>query len=474
MDKIGEVGMRMKENEIKATENELKGMENELKGAESEIGSEEKQAESKEGTSEKKPGRMSVQVFRANILPVATALFCTLAAVIIFFFLFYRLGSLRVYVADIVDSLTAVIIGLVIAYILNPLMKRFEKQIFRIMSRKKTITEKEKKVARGISIALSEIILVVIVVVLIMMLVPELINNIVVTVNQAVNHLQGLPDWLEGLLQSELPQNDYIDFEQILNDIISKLTAWMTGDLIGTINVASQHLMKSAIGIVNFILDFIIGIVVSMYVLAGKEHFTGIAKKALYALMKPEHANEVLEVIRKTDHIFGGFIVGKLVDSAIIGVLCYIGCLILRIPYALVVSVIVGVTNVIPFFGPFIGAIPSALLILMQDPLKGLIFIVFVVVLQQVDGNIIGPKILGESTGLNSFWIIFAILFAGGMFGVLGMIVGVPAFAVLYYLIKRMIDRKLRRKSMPTDSDKYIQLEKVEPETREIVYDKAD
>lgn len=462
----------MEEKEIKEAEKESEKREpEEPKPSEEQA---ENQCDAAVGKSGKKAGGMSVQVFRANIMPVAIALFCTLAAVIVFFFLFYRVGSLKVYTEKVADSLSAVIIGLVIAYILNPLMKRFENRICRMMDKRKPITEKGRRIARGISIALSEIVLVVVVVVLIMMLVPELINNIVITVNQVVNQLQGLPDWLQGMLKSELPKNDYINFEQILDDVISKVTAWMTGDLIGTINVASQYVMKSAIGVVNFILDFIIGIVVSMYVLAGKEHFTGMTKKALFALMKPEHANEVLEVVRKTDHIFGGFIVGKIVDSAIIGVICYIGCLILRMPYALIVSVIVGVTNIIPFFGPFIGAVPSALLILLQDPLKGLIFIVFVVILQQVDGNIIGPKILGESTGLNSFWIIFAIMFGGGMFGVLGMIIGVPAFAVLYYLVKRYIDRKLRRKSMPTDSGEYIKLEKVKPETREIVYDKAD
>lgn len=463
----------MEKRELKkADKAEEKGAEKQEHPERSELP--EKQSDAAAGKSEKKVAGVNSQLFRVNILPVAIALFCTLAAVIVFFFLFYRVGSLKVYMAKITDSLSAVIIGLVIAYILNPLMKRFEKQICWIMNKRKPITEKGKKLARGISIALSEIILVVIVVVLIMMLVPELINNIVTTVNQVAYQLQGLPDWLEGLLQSELPKNDYINFEQILDNVIDKVTAWMTGDLMGTINVASQYVMKSALGVINFIVDFTIGIVVSMYVLAGKERFTGMTKKAMYALMKPEHANEVLEVVRKTDHIFGGFIVGKIVDSAIIGVICYIGCLILRMPYALIVSVIVGVTNIIPFFGPFIGGVPSALLILLQDPIKGLIFGVFIIILQQVDGNIIGPKILGESTGLNSFWIIFAIMFAGGMFGVPGMIVGVPAFAVLYYLVKRYIDRKLRRKSLPTDSDKYIELEKVEPETKEIVYDKAD
>ena len=163
----------------------------------------------------------------------------------------------------------------------------------------------------------------------------------------------------------------------------------------------------------------------------------------------------VLHITQKANDIFGGFLIGKIIDSAIIGVLCFIGLSFLNMPYTMLVSVIVGVTNVIPFFGPYIGAIPSTLLILLANPIKGIYFLIFILLLQQLDGNFIGPKILGNSTGLSSFWVIFSILLGGGLFGFLGMLLGVPTFAVIYYIIELIIDGRLHRKNLPESSDYY-------------------
>ena len=182
--------------------------------------------------------------------------------------------------------------------------------------------------------------------------------------------------------------------------------------------------------------------IVSIYVLFSKEKFMCQAKKLVYAIFRPTKANLILHVGSKSNEIFGGFIIGKIIDSAIIGVLCFIGLSILNIPYTLLVSVIVGVTNVIPFFGPYIGAIPSALLIFLADPVKGVYFVIFIILLQQFDGNILGPKILGNSTGLS-------------VFGIPGMLLGVPTFAVIYYIISMVVNRKLRKKQLPTDTDSY-------------------
>lgn len=178
-------------------------------------------------------------------------------------------------------------------------------------------------------------------------------------------------------------------------------------------------------------------------------------KELVYAIFRPTKAILILHVGSKSNEIFGGFIIGKIIDSAIIGVLCFIGLSILNIPYTLLVSVIVGVTNVIPFFGPYIGAIPSALLIFLADPVKGVYFVIFIILLQQFDGNILGPKILGNSTGLSAFWVVFSILIAGGLFGIPGMLLGVPTFAVIYYIISMVVNRKLRKKQLPTDTDSY-------------------
>lgn len=205
----------------------------------------------------------------------------------------------------------------------------------------------------------------------------------------------------------------------------------------------------------NEVTNILIGIIVSLYVLFSKEKFSAQAKKAVYALMSPAHANMAPHIVGKSNQIFSGFIIGKVIDSLIIGILCYIGTAMLKMPYAPAVSVIVGVTNVIPFFGPYIGAIPSIILIALVNPMKGVYFLVFILLLQQLDGNVIGPKILGDSTGLSAFWVVFAILLGGGLFGFIGMIMGVPTFAVIYYIIQMLINSKLEKKNLPTESEKY-------------------
>ena len=214
--------------------------------------------------------------------------------------------------------------------------------------------------------------------------------------------------------------------------------------------------------------NFIIGIVISIYVLLGKETFIAQAKKLVYAVFPADRGNVIVATVRKANDIFGGFIIGKILDSVIIGILCFIGLSILQMPYTLLVSVIVGVTNVIPFFGPYIGAIPSAILIMLANPIQGLYFIIFILVLQQVDGNIIGPKILGDSTGLNSFWVVFAILVGGGLFGVAGMIFGVPLFATIYYITRKLTAWVLRKKGLPEETAAYTEVERIDVDTGQL------
>ena len=178
----------------------------------------------------------------------------------------------------------------------------------------------------------------------------------------------------------------------------------------------------------------------------------------------------ILETIRKSNEIFGGFISGKILDSAIIGVLAYIVLSIMKMPDTILVAVIIGVTNVIPFFGPFIGAVPSFLIIVLQNPVQGLYFLIFVFILQQIDGNIIGPKILGDSTGLSSFWVVFAIMIFGGLWGFVGMLLGVPIMAVIYYVAQRTVSYFLRKRGLTDATDDYIELERVDKTTNEMIY----
>ncbi len=222
--------------------------------------------------------------------------------------------------------------------------------------------------------------------------------------------------------------------------------------------------------VVKAILNFLIGIIVVVYVMTIQDTLLGQCKKVIYALFPAKKGNVIIKTIRKSNDIFGGFVIGKIIDSAIIGVIAYVGCVILQMPSAFLVAFIIGVTNIIPFFGPFIGAIPSVLLVLIQSPIHGLYLTIFILVLQQVDGNIIGPKILGDKTGLASFWVLTSILIAGGLFGFFGMVLGVPVFAVLYYIWQEFVKYRMKKKNLSADTKDYIKLKYIDEETNEIIY----
>ncbi len=222
---------------------------------------------------------------------------------------------------------------------------------------------------------------------------------------------------------------------------------------------------------VKLVINVLVGLIISVYVMASQETFAGQGKKIIYALFKPARANVIIETVRKSNEIFGGFIIGKLLDSAIIGVLAYIILAIMRMPDTILIAVIIGVTNVIPFFGPFVGAVPSFIIIVLQNPLQGIYFLIFVLILQQVDGNIIGPKILGSSTGLSSFWVVFAILVFGGLWGFPGMLLGVPIMAVIYYIAEKLIEYFLGRRGLKPDTKSYIRLVGVESGTNRMIYE---
>ncbi|MBO5069996.1 MAG: AI-2E family transporter, partial [Roseburia sp.] len=210
-----------------------------------------------------------------------------------------------------------------------------------------------------------------------------------------------------------------------------------------------------------------------VYVLVSKEKFAAQTKKMIYAVLKPNPANVIVETVRKSNKIFGGFISGKILDSAIIGVLAYIVLVIMKMPDPLLLAVIIGVTNVIPFFGPFIGAVPCFIIVVLNDPWQGLYFLIFILVLQQIDGNIIGPKILGDSTGLSSFWVVFAILVFGGLWGFMGMLLGVPIMAVIYYIVNRIINYFLKKRGLARETEKYTYLIRVDQNTNQMVYEET-
>lgn len=379
--------------------------------------------------------------------------FLVVAASLLFYFALLRLTSLSESIEAAIGVLKPVIYGCVIAYLLNPVVKQVDKYMVPLLQKKMTKPERAEKVSRAAGILAAIVLLMVIIVTLCNLLIPELyssVRDLVVTMPKQLN------DIVSELSEMELDESTTSTIIKTgLKEGTDMLLNWLRTDLMGKANELMSNLTVGVLNILSEVFSAVIGIIVSIYILFSKELFVRQSKKCVYALFSARHANLLLHLTTKSNEIFGGFVIGKIIDSAIIGILCFIGLTILKMPYALLVSVIVGVTNVIPFFGPYIGAVPSTILIMIDTPIKGIYFIIFILLLQQFDGNILGPKILGDSTGLSAFWVIVAILLGGGLFGFVGMVMGVPSFAVMYYIVQMLINSHLERKNLPTGSEYY-------------------
>lgn len=392
--------------------------------------------------------------------------FLVIVAGITFYYFVFHSSNIRSGVKMITDILMPVVVGMAIAYLLTPILNFIESKLLYPLCNKLRIKESKKKnsIIRGLGILITAFLFVALIYVLLYMLISQIVPSVQNIVSNFDAYTSNFTKWLNQTMNDNPEVQAYLvrTFDKYSNELESWITDILpnTGQLIKTVSL-------SILGVVGVLWDFVIGFIISIYVLASKEKFAAQAKKVSYALFEKDTANTVIRNFRFTHKTFIGFLGGKIVDSIIIGILCFIGTSILKTPYAALVSVIVGVTNIIPFFGPFLGAVPSALLIFVVDPLHPLnclYFVIFIIVLQQVDGNIIGPKILGSSTGLAGFWVIFAITLFGGLFGVFGMIIGVPIFAVIYAGIRSGLNILLSKKEMPTELEKYRDLDYVDEE----------
>lgn len=379
--------------------------------------------------------------------------FLVIAISITFYFALLRVTNLSNIFTKIIEVLQPVIYGCVIAYLLNPIVKFIDSHLTPVLEEKLKNKKRAEKLSRGIGVCLSILFLITLIVVLCNLLIPELYFSIRNMIYTLPGQLNDLVNKINEMATGRSTTSTFL--RTALNEGSTMLENWLRTELLPKTNELMSNLTVGVINIISTLFDFLIGIIVSIYILFSRETFVSQCKKGVYALLSPEHANMVLHFTTKSNEIFGGFIIGKIIDSAIIGVLCFLGMTILKMPYTVLISVIIGVTNVIPFFGPYIGAIPSAILIMLSDPVKGLYFVLFILILQQFDGNILGPKILGNSTGLSAFWVIVAILLGGGVFGVVGMIMGVPTFAVIYYMVGLFINSRLEKKHLPSESRYY-------------------
>ena len=356
---------------------------------------------------------------------------------VVFFFILYRLQGISSALDSVAGILSPFIYGGVIAYLLRPMCNWYEKIFTR------WFPDKWHKLACTLAVALSLITGLLIVYALIIMIAPELYKSVKTIWNTLPDNVDRFIAWLSATFSE---QEDLIaKLDASYETIYASLNSWIQNTLVpymsNIVSGVGQGVWKTLI----FLKNILIGLIVAVYLLASRKRFAKQGVMLVRSALKPRWAELVLNEIAFVDRMFGGFIDGKIVDSAIIGVLCYIGCMIFRFPNALLVSAIVGITNVIPFFGPFIGAIPSILLILIEDPIKSVWFALFILGLQQLDGNVIGPKILGDRTGLSSFWVLFSIVLFGGLWGLVGMVICVPLFAVIYDVIKKLVYKGLRK-----------------------------
>ena len=397
--------------------------------------------------------------------------FCTVAAILLFYDTFFASRVLLKLGRQLLSALMPILYGLFMGYLLVPVVNFFETSLFPDEFRTPKQGSYISRLSRGGAILLTWLLIALLFYLLGSFLLPELYRSVVQLVSNIETYYNTVYGWVNHLLENNPTFGSWVTTQ--MNTYFNTFVDWLTKDVLPQ----TQKLVLAVTGgvwsMVNFVMDMLVGIIVSVYILMTKERAAAHARKAAYGLFSPEAVPWVFRAIHKVDHIFSGFVRGKLLDSLIIGILCFIGCSFLKFPYTPLVSVIVGFTNVIPFFGPFLGAIPSTFLILLVSPLQAVYFVIFVLVLQQLDGNVIGPRILGDSTGLSSIWVITAILVGGSFFGVPGMFFGVPVFACAYNAVAFFVNHRLKKKDLPLDSRAYLVDEVVSP-PEEIVKNKAE
>lgn len=408
-----------------------------------------------------------------------TALAVIAASILIFFFI-YKFNVIKQLAVHLVEILMPFIVGGVIAYLLAPVYNVLCRNLDYYLSLKLK-PRRARQLANGLSVLLSLLLALGLVVGLVALVVPQLISSVMGLINAMPGYLDQTSAWLDQVFQH---YNLGLSVQQAFDNFTVDFETWLTNDLLPSVQDLSKQLgegvnsflggvFNGVLAVFQVLKNFVLGLIVAAYLLADKERLSALAKKLLYAILGVQRGNGAMIRIRYIHKVFGGFLLGKLLDSLIIGILCFIGTSLLRLPYTLLVSVVIGVTNVIPFFGPFLGAVPCGLLILLTSPIKCVYFIIFILALQQFDGNILGPKILGNTTGLSAFSVLFAIILFGGLFGFVGMIIGVPLFAILASIVTELVNGRLREKEMSLDTQDYVHLDYVDQQDRRYVKRKA-
>ncbi|MCR4791952.1 MAG: AI-2E family transporter [Lachnospiraceae bacterium] len=388
-------------------------------------------------------------------------IFLTFLCCIVSIYIVFYHDELKLIIKNINHILAPVYVGLIIAYLYSPLLNSLDAKITKPLYRKmKFLNEKAQNgLARGTSIVFIIILSIFIIYTVIQVMIKQVFPSILSIVGNLDIYLNNLTNWADKILQDNPELNRYIsnDLDRYADDI----TEWVNENFKSITGTVIKYVSQGFLAFLGKLWHFIIGFIISIYVLWSKEEHVARAKKLIYAFFSRETANAFVEAFRYTHRTFIGFFFGKIIDSIIIGLICFMGCAIMQTPYAVLVSVIVGVTNIIPFFGPYFGAIPSAILIFAFDPthpMHAVAFVLYIIILQQFDGNVLGPRILSTSTGLSGFWIIFSITLFGGLWGLFGMVIGVPVFAVIFAGVRQLSRNKLIRKGYPYKTSEYLEI----------------
>ncbi|CDB91105.1 membrane protein [Clostridium sp. CAG:253] len=396
-------------------------------------------------------------------------LFLVLISAAVVYLLIINLDDIFLGFMFMLSVLKPVIYGAIIAYLLNPLTKMYYRLLLKGYEKKgKSPSDKTVRIMESMTIVFALLTGVLIIAILCWLVIPQLITTVISLIETVPSQANDYYNYITDKIQSNKyiasrMQDTALQATKYMDNIMNNdLFPWLKSELLPNLNIYAKQFANGVMSFINVLYNLFIGIIVAIYLLKGKRVFAAQAKKITYGVCRKKTADTIIHYVRISNNMFSGFISGKIVDSTIIGIICFILMTIFRMPYALLVSVIVGVTNVIPVFGPYIGAIPSALLILLVSPVQALYFIILVAILQQVDGNIIGPAILGESTGLSAFWVLFSILFFGGFWGIVGMLVGCPLFAVIYTIAKDFINYCLAKRKLSTDTQTYVNLKTIE------------
>ena len=372
---------------------------------------------------------------------IGVTAFLVLLACVVAGFIFYNLGSIVSVIGQFLAIFTPLIIGLVMAYILNPIVKVFENKVFKKI--------RKDNIRRDLSIAATIILFVALIGAVIGYLIPQLLESILSLITNAPKYLDQSVEFL-----SKWINNPDIDYSKMTEYLLKILNENVLPNVTGMLN----SLGNGILGFLRAIFNFVIGLVFAVYILSNTKNMAKSSKKILYAFFNDKKVDKFIKKVKHINDIFINFMIGKLADSFCFVFVCtLIFTIVFGYPYPLLIAFMIGVTDLIPYFGPYLGSIPAALLILLVDPVKAVIFVIFMVVLQQIDANLVTPRIQSKATGLPSFWVLFAILVFGGLFKVVGLLIAVPCFTIIYELVVDYIEEKSAAKKEEENTEKTIE-----------------